>query len=152
MNWNDWYTDLMDVYRVQEVKDGSLTRHERAQVLAGVPCRVYRSGSRPINMTQTAANIKQEDKLACDVSVDVRAGDELRITRGGRLGKPGPVVRAFASDPNLYYEPFGAVSLGLSHQEIPLLHQERVKGGMADEPEGTDGAAAESRGAIAPKA
>lgn len=126
MNWSDWYTDLMDVYRVQEVKDGNLTRHERVQVSADIPCRIYQSDSKPIHMTQTAANIQQDDKLACGVSVDVRAGDELLIHRGKRLGKAGPTVRAFAADPNVYYEPFGAIIPGLAHQEIRLMQEETV--------------------------
>ena len=127
VNWNDWYTDIADVYRVQQVKDGSLTRNERKQVLAAVPCRVYRSGDRPVNMQQTAAYVQQTDKLACAVDVDIRAGDELIVTRGAKLGNPGPITRAFAADPVYYYEPFGAVIPGLAHQEIPLLQQERVK-------------------------
>ena len=126
MNWQDWYTDTMSIYRVQEVMDGNLTRHERAQVSENIPCRIYQSDNRPINMEQTAASLKESDHLACDISVDVRAGDELVITRGGRLGKPGPVIRAFAGEPNLYYEPFGAIIPGLAHQEIRLLQQERV--------------------------
>lgn len=126
MNWSDWYTDAMSVYRVREVLDGSLTRHERALVSENIPCRIYQSGNRPINMAETAASLKESDHLACDISVDVRAGDELVITRGGRLGKPGPVIRAFAGEPNLYYEPFGAIIPGLAHQEIRLLQQERV--------------------------
>ena len=40
MNWADWYTDTADVYRVVDVKDGSLTRHQRQQVAEGVPCRI----------------------------------------------------------------------------------------------------------------
>lgn len=127
MNFADWYTDLMDVWRVQTVMDGSLTRHERVQVYAGIPCRVYQSDNRAINMTQTAADIQQQDKLACAPDVDIRAGDELLIHRGAWLGKTGPTIRAFAADPNLYYEPFGAVIPGLAHQEIRLLQQERVK-------------------------
>lgn len=127
MNWQDWYTDLMDVWRNVPVQDGALTRHERQQVLTGIPCRIYQSDNKPINMTQTAANVQQNDHLACDVSADIRAGDELIITRGGRLGKAGPTIRAFAADPNLYYEPFGAIIPGLAHQEIRLLEQERVK-------------------------
>ena len=127
VNWNNWYTDLADVYRVQQVMDGSLTRNERKQVLASVPCRVYRSGDRPVNMQQTAAYVQQTDKLACAVDVDIRAGDELIVTRGAKLGNPGPITRAFAADPVYYYEPFGAVIPGLAHQEIPLLQQERVK-------------------------
>lgn len=126
MNWSDWYTDTMSIYRVQETLDGNLTRHERVQVSENIPCRIYQSDNRPINMAETAANLKESDHLACDVSVDVRAGDELVITRGGRLGKPGPTIRAFAGEPNLYYEPFGAIIPGLAHQEIRLLQQERV--------------------------
>lgn len=126
MNWTDWYTDTMSIYRVQETMDGNLTRHEREQVSENIPCRIYQSDNRPINMEQTAANLKESDHLACDVSVDVRAGDELVITRGGRFGKPGPTIRAFAGEPNLYYEPFGAIIPGLAHQEIRLLQQERV--------------------------
>lgn len=129
MNFLDWYTDAVDVYRVAPIKDGSLTRPERQRVLQAIPCRVYQSDSKTINMTQTAADIRQEDKLSCDISVEIHAGDELIITRGARLGRTGPVIRAFASDPNLYYEPFGAVIPGLAHQEIRLLQQERVKGG-----------------------
>lgn len=126
MNWQDWYTDLMDIYRVQATQDGTLTRHERVQVSAGVPCRIYQSDNKPIRMSQTASSVSQNDHLACGISVDIRAGDELIITRGGRLGRPGPTIRAFSSDPNLYYEPFGAILPGLAHQEIRLMEQERV--------------------------
>lgn len=126
MNWQDWYTDLMDIYRVQATQDGTLTRHERVQVSAGVPCRIYQSDNKPIRMSQTASSVSQNDHLACGISVDIRAGDELIITRGGRLGRPGPTIRAFASDPNLYYEPFGAILPGLAHQEVRLMEQERV--------------------------
>ena len=127
MNWTDWYTDTVDVRRDTKVADGNLTRHQRETVLAAVPCRIYQSDNKPINMTRTAADVQQNDRLACDVSVDIRAGDELIIHRGGRLGRAGPTIRAFAADPNLYYEPFGAVIPGLAHQEIRLLQQERVK-------------------------
>ena len=126
MNWNDWYTDTMSIYRTQEVMDGSLTRHERALVSENIPCRIYQSDNRTINMTETASNVDQSDHLACDISVDVRDGDEIIVKRGGRLGRQGPTIRAFAGDPNLYYEPFGAIIPGLAHQEIRLLQQERV--------------------------
>lgn len=126
MNWKDWYTDLMDIYRVQAVPDGSLTRQERALAAEGVPCRIYQSKKAAIGMKQTAAESIETGKLACDLSADVRAGDELLIRRGGRLGKPGPTIRAFAGEPERYYEPFGAILPGLAHQEIALLRQERV--------------------------
>ena len=90
MNWSDWYTDLMDVWRNVDVLDGNLTRQERQKVLTGIPCRIYQSNNKPINMTQTAANVQQNDHLACDISVDIHAGDELIITRGGKLGSRAP--------------------------------------------------------------
>ena len=126
MNWSDWYTDTVDVYRDVEVKDGNLTRHERKEVLTAQPCRVYHANDRPIGMSQTAASIKQDSMLACDNSVDIHAGDELIIHRGGRLGKSLFDTRAFAGDPHYYFEPFGAVIPGLAHQEIIILQEERV--------------------------
>lgn len=140
MNWTDWYTDTADVYRVAPKLNGNLTQHEREQVCKAIPCRLYQSDSKAINMTQTAANIRQEDKLACDISADIQAGDELIITRGAKLGHKGPVIRAFAADPNVYYEPFGAVIPGLAHQEIRLLQQERVKGGSPNDTGAEDAA------------
>jgi len=96
-------------------------------VLESVPCRIYTPDKGGINMRQTAADVSHTEQLACDISVGIKAGDELVITRGAVLGKSGPVARAFAGDPRYYYEPFGAVIPGLAHQEIPLLQQERVK-------------------------
>ena len=126
MNWADWYTDTVDVYRDVAYLDGNLTRHRREQVLEAVPCRVYRDNDKTINMTQQAANINQDSKLACDTSVDIRAGDELIVHRGAKLGKTVPATRAFAGEPHYQFEPFSAVIPGLAHQEIRLLEEERV--------------------------
>ena len=141
MNWTDWYTDTVDVYRVRDIMAGNLTRHERVQVSAGIPCRIYQSDNKSISISQTASSVSQNDHMACDISVDIQAGDELLIHRGGRLGRPGPTIPAFAADLNLYYEPFGAIIPGLAHQEIRLLQQERVKGGVAHDPGGAGKAA-----------
>lgn len=104
-------------------------RNERVQVSADIPCRVYQTDSRAIQMEQTASHVRQEGMLACGIAVDVQTGDELIIRRGAGLGKTGHAVRAFAGDPTFYYEPFGAIIPGLAHQEIRLLQQERVEGG-----------------------
>lgn len=122
MNWKDWYTDTVDVFRVREVTAGKLTHHERAQVLSGVPCRVYRNGPKAVRMTQTASDIQDESMLACANGVDIRTGDELRIHRGGTAH----TTRAFAGEPHYYTEPFGAVIPGLAHQHVKLLQEERV--------------------------
>lgn len=126
MNFSDWYTDTVDIWRVTPTTINGLTTNTREQIYTGVPCRIYQSDNQPINMDQSAAHVKQADRLMCDTSVDIRAGDQLIIHRGAGLGKTAPDIRAFASDPNLYFEPFGAVLPGLAHQEIRLLQQERV--------------------------
>jgi hypothetical protein len=127
MNFRDWYTDTVDIWRVSEVKDGALTRHERRQIAAGIPCRLYQMDGSRLRMEQTAAGIEQSDWLQCGNEVDILAGDELLIHRGAGLGEHIPDIRAFASEPNRFFEPFGAVLPGLAHQEVRLLQQERVK-------------------------
>lgn len=146
MNYSDWYTDLADVFRVTKTKDGNLTRQERIQVLSGIPCRIYRSDAKAITPRSAAADYKQTSKLACDNSVDIQPGDELKIARGGRLGKTVALIRAFAGDPTYYFEPFGAIMPGLAHQEIVLLQEERIQNEQSSEPPETDSAAEESSG------
>lgn len=129
MNFFDWYTDTVDIWRVVATTNNNLTTNNLTQLYTAVPCRIYQSDSQPINMAQTAAHVKQADRLMCDTSVDIQPGDQLIIHRGGGLGKTTPDIRAFAAEPNLYFEPFGAVLPGLAHMEVRLLQQERVKGG-----------------------
>ena len=123
MNWTDWYTDTVDIYRDVATTTNNLTTHERQPVQMGVPCRIYRNTPKTIAMSQTAASINDDSMLACDNSVDIRAGDELIIHRGNLPF----TTRAFAGDPHYYTEPFGAVIPGLAHQQIKLLQEERVK-------------------------
>lgn len=134
MNFADWYTDTVDIWRVVATTTNGLTTHNLTQLYAALPCRIYQSGNQPINMEQAAAHVKQADRLMCDTSVDIQAGDQLIIHRGAGLGRTAPDIRAFAADPNLYFEPFGAVLPGLAHMEVRLLQQERVKGGAAGDP------------------
>ena len=80
--FKNWFTDLMDVCRVVPVKDGNVTRQERKKVAEKVPCRVYHTGTGSPSITDNAARIRGEDKLSCDLSVDIQAGDELYVIRG----------------------------------------------------------------------
>lgn len=126
MNWNDWYTDQMDVFRVMQHTENHLTRNVREQVMKAVPCRIYRKDGKTPTMSQTAASVEQTSYLACALGAELHAGDELLIHRGARLGYHLKDVRAFAGEPNPYVEPFGAVMPGLAHQEVALLEQEYV--------------------------
>ena len=134
MNFADWYTDTVDIWRAVPTTTNGLTTNTLTQFYTAVPCRIYQSDNQPINMEQTAAHVKQTDRLMCDTPVDIQAGDQLIIHRGAGLGRTAPDIRAFAADPNLYFEPFGAVLPGLAHMEVRLLQQERVKGGAAGDP------------------
>lgn len=127
INFQEWYTDRTDIWRVQDVQNGVLTQKERVKVQENVPCRLYHTGAAAIKMAQTAASIHQEDWLQCANEVDIRPGDELIVRRGAGLGRDTVPFRAFAGEPNHFYEPFGAVLPGLAHQEIRLLQEERVQ-------------------------
>ena len=149
MNFQDWYTDRMDLYRVQAVRDGALTRHERVLLLGGVPCRLYQASGSALDMGQTAASVRQKDWVQCGNEVDVQAGDELHIRRGAGLGRTTAALRAFAAEPNHFFEPFGAVLPGLAHQEIPLVQEEWLKGGIQDDASGAGGGIETGTGTIA---
>lgn len=121
MNYKDWYTDSMEIWRVSETTEKGLTAHKRIQVADGVPCRIYRTNKPHITMKQTSADLKQDRYIMCTTSVDVQKGDELLIHRGALLGQTVPIIRGFAGEPDYYFEPFGAVLPHLAHQEIPLM-------------------------------
>lgn len=121
-----WYTDSMDVYRNVDVSCGNLDGKERRPVLEKIPCRIYSVKKNGLRMRQTAAMTDSIDKLACDLSVEIKAGDELHVVRGGMLGIQGDPERYFADRPHPYYDPVGGVLSGLEHQEVALLTEEII--------------------------
>ena len=120
-----WFTDLMDIYRVEAVTTGALTRQERVLVAATVPCRIYSPQKYNINLRQAASAVYGDEKLACAVDVDIEAGDELIVTRGAALGRKTKPVRYIASQPVLYFDPVGAAATGLEHMEVGI-HADNV--------------------------
>jgi hypothetical protein len=122
-----WYTDSATIKRTEEYKDGNITKHRRDVVIAeNVPCRVYKSNPANAVMRDTAAELSSNDILACDNSADIKAGDEILVTRGGMLGHTGNPIRYFAGDPEQYYEPFGGAVPNISHQQVPLSGERRI--------------------------
>lgn len=120
-----WFTDLMDIYRVEAVTTGALTRQERVLVASAVPCRVYSPQKNNLNLRQAASAVYGDEKLACAVDADVEAGDELIVTRGAALGRQTKPVRYIASQPVLYFDPVGAAATGLEHMEVGI-HADNV--------------------------
>lgn len=125
--FDGWYTDLVDVYRVVNTTTGNIDTQARQQVGGAIPCRVYSSQKNGPSMQDGAARVNSTDKLSCAVDVDIRAGDELLVTRGGALGRGGEPERYFAGNPQHYYDPVGGALTGLEHLEVGLLMQEIVR-------------------------
>lgn len=121
-----WYTDSMDVYRNVDVSSGNLDGKKRRLVQEKIPCRIYSVKKNGPRMRQTAAMTDSVDKLACDLSVEIKAGDDLHVVRGGMLGVQGDPERYFADRPHPYYDPVGGVLSGLEHQEVALLTEEII--------------------------
>ena len=117
---SSWFTDLMDVYRVENVATNGLSRQQRQLVLQAVPCRVYSNQKNNINLRGTAATVRDDEKLACAIDPDIQAGDELIVTRGGAMGRSIRTERYIASQPTLYFDPVGCAATGLEHMEVGL--------------------------------
>lgn len=125
MNFASWYTDTMDVLRVVDVEANGLTKQTREKVGSNIPCRIYQSSLPPITMQDTAAEVRNANKLMCPVETDLRKGDELLVKRGA-LVDGGGVERCFVGDIQDYLEPFGAVLPGLAHKQASISGRERV--------------------------
>lgn len=126
--FGNWYTDSVDIYRVVPVKKGNVTTQERQkQNTVPIPCRVYSSKRSGPSMADTGAKERSTEKMACDLTVNIRAGDELLILRGGSLGMKLDQVRYYAGTPQLYHDPVGNALTGLEHQEVGLLMDEIVR-------------------------
>jgi hypothetical protein len=63
----------------------------------------------------------RQNKLSCALDVDIKAGDELLVVRGGVLGSNRESVRYLAGEPQYFYDPVGGALTGLQHQEVGLL-------------------------------
>ncbi len=125
--FNNWYTDSMTIYRNIDVKASNVDKKQRAMISENIPCRVYSSQKNGPSMTNTASSLRESDKAACDLQVEIKPGDELFIIRGGMLGMQREPERYFAGKVQPYYDPVGGVLSGLEHQEIALLQDNIIK-------------------------
>lgn len=124
----NWYTDTMDIYRVEAVQKNHVTTQERRKVnTVPVPCRLYSTQKNGPVMAYTGARVRSEEKLACDLGVDLKQGDELMVVRGGTLGYENQPERYFAGAVWGYYDPVGGAMSGLQHKEVGLLRDEIVR-------------------------
>ena len=123
--FDSWYTDTVDIYRVENVMKDSVTVQERVkQNETPVPCRIYFTSHNGPQMRQGAGKTEKTEKLACNVTVEIKAGDELRIVRGGNSGVDNEPERYFAGKPQPFYDPVGGALSGLEHLEVAILTDE----------------------------
>ena len=126
--FGNWYTDTVDIWRMVPVRDGNLDGMERKKINQNpVPCRVYETKKEGPAIGENAARERAVEKLASDLTADIRAGDELYVIRGGNLGHANQGVRYTAGPPARYYDPVGSVSTGLAHQEVGLLRDNIIR-------------------------
>ena len=76
--FENWYTDSMTIYRNVDVTHGNVDKKERKLMAERIPCRIYSKQKGGPKMCQTAAVSESVDKLACDLTVDIRACDPWR--------------------------------------------------------------------------
>ncbi len=127
--FSGWYTDAMDIYRTESVKKGNVTAQGRKKINSiPIPCRIYSPKKDGPVMTGNASKERASEKLSCDLNVDIRAGDELLIIRGGMLGYGNQPERYFAGNPVNYYDPVGGALTGLQHKEVGLLKDNLIGG------------------------
>jgi hypothetical protein len=98
-----------------------VTKPALVALYENVPCRIYNSEITGPAMQDTAARVMRQNKLSCALDVDIKAGDELLVVRGGVLGSNRESVRYFAGEPQYFYDPVGGALTGLQHQEVGLL-------------------------------
>lgn len=127
---NNWYTDLMTVYRRENYTDGNLTKQRRVLVKENIPCRIYRSSNPQTKFTTTYPSVTNNDMLACSTNEDIRAGDEIRVTRGARITGTGNTTQYYAGDPTDYFEPFGGRRPRLDHKQVPLGGEKKLNQGV----------------------
>jgi hypothetical protein len=88
---------------------------------------VYSNPNADIQMNEQAATTSAGNTLACDIDIDIHAGDEIIVSRAARIRTmPVSVKRYFAGEPNVYVEPFGGIVANLEHQQVALYNEKRV--------------------------
>lgn len=117
---NTFYTDLVTIYRQEDVDNGYVRETQEVIIAENVKCRIHKNPPTYTEATKANAEVLHDDKLSCDISVDIKEGDRLQVVRGGALGYTKTTEIYIAGYPKIFYIPFGNRSPDLDHQEVPL--------------------------------
>lgn len=116
----------MTIYRNEEKIHHHVNKKERILVEENIPCRIYSTQKNVSNRGDTTFLLQETDKVACDLSVTIKTGDEIFVVRGGMLGMKKEPERYLAGKIQEFYDPVGGVLSGLEHQEIALLQDDFI--------------------------
>lgn len=107
------YNDRCNVYRRtnSENEDG-ITKQVRQLIYQGISCALSQSKSSNLLENETHTSVRSEHVLFLSPDIEIFPGDELEVT----IGASGKIKRFWAGEGFIY----------TSHQELPLLREERV--------------------------
>ena len=111
------YEDWLEVWRPEEVKQGSITRFVSRQV-GGSACGISQNGGGPADQTSSFNLVEYGAKLFAPPEIEIRRGDTLRVVRFGNAGEESTIVFAF--------EPTGDTAVYPTHQEIFVKVREKA--------------------------
>ena len=120
MLFDDWYQDSMTIYRNEDSTDGFEDGNQRVKKYEDIPCRMYEKALNSIVMNQGPATVNSDIKVAVDVDVDIKSGDEIFVVRQGE----SEAKRYFAGNIKTYRMPLGMYDVGLDHKEVSLMYKE----------------------------
>lgn len=122
--YSTWYLDLMTIKRNEAEKKGNLTGMTKSVVVdTDVRCHVYERSNPSFNGTETSATIDNEDRLACNLDVDIQYGDEIEV----KIYKTGERFKYIAGLPKKKSAPFGQAQPDIDHMEVPLTSKRKVE-------------------------
>ena len=127
-NTANWYTDLFAVYRNIKNEKLGVTNTERKLISKDNKCRIYRKSKPSLNTTPQAAELSISDSLICDINIDIKAGDEIRVIRGYFINrnKDKEANIYIAGLPVDYYTPYGGQSPDIQHKELIIQNTLRT--------------------------
>lgn len=120
MLFDDWYQDLMTIYRNEGDTDGFEDTKVRTLKYENIPCRMYNKALNSLQTPKGSAKVESDISVAVDVNVDIKSGDEVYILRQGESESK----RYFVGNIKSYRMPLGMYDVGLDHKEVSLHYQE----------------------------
>lgn len=120
MLFSDWYQDTITIYRNEDATDGFEDGNTRVLKYENIPCRIYEKALNEIQTNKGASIVSSGLKVALDIGVDIKSGDEVYVLRQGET----EAKRYIVGNIKTYAMPIGMNDVGLDHKEVALTYKE----------------------------